>query len=95
MSKIYAPFTEDQVLKLKAWQEGNTNFTATILSDYLINVPGHPFTCCSHNDCDRLNQPNEGALIPSKEGWICPCGEYKQNWCHDFMVENGNSNPIS
>ena len=85
MAKIFAPFTDEQIERLKIWQGGlqtvkNEN---KIITDI---VPTHPFTCCSHNGCERLKQPNEGALIPTKEGWICPCGEYKQNWCHDFMV---------
>lgn len=71
MAHIKAPFTEEQVHKLQEWQEG----------------PGHPFTCCSHDGCDRLNQPNEGALIPTVDGWVCPCGKWKQDWCHDFMCE--------
>lgn len=41
----------------------------------------HPYTCdrkgvnCTVNDDD-------GVLIATKEGWICPCGSYKQNWHH-------------
>ena len=38
----------------------------------------HPYTCCSYNGCDRLNQPKEGQLIPTEDGWICPCGKWKQ-----------------
>ena len=72
MEKILAPFTEEQVEKLKLWQESGF----------------HPFTCCSHDGCDRLKQPNEGELIPTTEGWICPCGKWKQNWCHGFMLED-------
>lgn len=30
---------------------------------------------------------NEGILVATTEGWVCPCGEYKQNWAHSFMVE--------
>jgi len=84
--KIYAPFTPEQVLKLMAWQEGNIFFTQEI-GGVLYNIPAHPFTCCSYNGCDRLKQINEGELIPREEGWICPCGRYKQDWAHDFMVE--------
>lgn len=25
---------------------------------------------------------NEGVLIATENGWICPCGQYKQNWYH-------------
>jgi hypothetical protein len=31
---------------------------------------------------------NEGMLKATTDGWICPCGEYKQDWAHDFMAEN-------
>lgn len=30
---------------------------------------------------------NEGVLVATTEGWVCPCGEYKQNWAHAFMAE--------
>jgi plasmid maintenance system antidote protein VapI len=86
MGQVKAPFTDEQVLKLKAWQDGTKVFAMEV-GDKLINVPGHPFTCCGHDGCKRKEQPHEGALIPSNEGWACPCGKYKQNWCHDFMVE--------
>lgn len=86
MAKIEAPFTKEQVERLLEWQSGNKAFL-TQVGDKTIKVPPHPFTCCSHNDCNRLEQPDEGALIPSTEGWICPCGAYKQDWCHDFMVK--------
>src|ERR1051325_6795476 len=86
MAIIYAPFTNEQVLKLIAWQEGCVHFTINV-GDKIINVPPHPLRC-SHDGCERLEQPNEGALmIPTNEGWVCPCGKWKQDWCHDFMVE--------
>jgi DNA polymerase III delta prime subunit len=31
---------------------------------------------------------NEGILIATTDGWVCPCGEYKQDWAHDFMSKN-------
>ena len=30
---------------------------------------------------------NDGVLVATTEGWVCPCGEYKQNWAHAFMAE--------
>lgn len=84
MAKILAPFTEKQVEALLEWQSGSIAIRTG--DGGLIIAFTHPFTCCSHNGCDRLKQPNEGALIPSTEGWICPCGNYTQDWCHDFMV---------
>ncbi len=43
----------------------------------------HPFTCCSYG-CKR---EDEGILIATKDGWVCPCGKYKQDWAHDFMAK--------
>lgn len=79
---IKAPFSEEQVIKLNEYQKSEK---------------GHPFTCCSPSDitdCKRKNdnpedtyEEREGILIATKEGWICPCGKYKQNWAHPFMVK--------
>lgn len=30
---------------------------------------------------------NEGVLIPTEDGWLCPCGEYRQNWAHESMIQ--------
>ena len=70
-SKQRAPWDRKQLRNLRKWQ----------------NSAWHPFTCCSHNGCDRLNQPDQGKLIPTKDGWICPCGEWKQNWAHKAMID--------
>lgn len=56
----------------------------------------HPYTCDGHNiyEClresaynDRNNglkiaysDDNEGVLIATERGFICPCGKYKQDW---------------
>lgn len=40
----------------------------------------HPLTCCSHNNCKRLEQKNDGRLIATDKYWICPCGDYKQKY---------------
>ena len=85
---IYAPFTDDEVEKLKAWQSGEKTFPMQV-GDQMIQVPPHPFTCCSPNieGCTKKTGESDGVLIPSLEGFTCPCGKYKQNWCHDYMVE--------
>lgn len=70
---IKAPWTPVQVAMLKVWQSGV--------------VGGHPFTCCSHQGCERQQRADEGILIPTTEGWTCPCGNWKQDWCHDFMLD--------
>ena len=75
-NKIIAPFTKEQVEGLKMYQN---------------NLSAHPFTCGSPEnipECFRRNDPmNEGELIPTEKGWICPCGKYTQNWAHSFMLD--------
>jgi len=66
---VKAPFTDEQVKAIQAWQD-----------EWGL------YTCCSHNNCDRINQPNEGLLNVTNEGFVCPCGDYTQNWCSDIMV---------
>lgn len=47
----------------------------------------HPYTCdrkakeCETNKIPR-DCSKDGVLIATTEGWICPCGKYKQNWSH-------------
>ena len=85
ITQIKAPFTEEQVKKINEYQNrGNM----------------HPFTCCSPDDIDECQRKrktypdgrvagglNEGILIATTEGLVCPCGKYKQNWVHSFMAE--------
>ena len=82
MDKIEAPFSKDLVKKLNDRQKDNTM---------------HPYTCGGDNipECKRslayklrfegnnipFTDENEGVLIATRDGWICPCGKYKQNWC--------------
>lgn len=70
--KIVAPFTEQQVINLNKYQSSGRM---------------HPFTC-GGAECNRSEREDEGILIATTEGWVCPCGKYTQNWAHDFMVEN-------
>ena len=71
--KIIAPFTEEQVINL---------------NNYQTKGKFHPFTCCGHNGCNRMAQTNEGLLVATTDGWICPCEKYTQDWAHAFMAEN-------
>lgn len=66
---IYAPFSDEQVIKLNEFQKSKRF---------------HPFTC---GGCDR-NRDDQGILIATNDGWVCPCGKYKQDWADSFMVEN-------
>lgn len=75
MERVEAPFTKEQLENIKNFQNGG-GF--------------HPFTCCSPkniSECQRVSGENEGILIPTEQGFVCPCGKYKQNWCHKFMTE--------
>lgn len=88
MGKVYAPFTDEQVEKLKQWQSGDGWYYEPDKNDVLnFKLPPHPFTCCGHDGCTRPEELDDGILIPTTEGWVCPCGKWKQNWCHDFMVK--------
>jgi len=40
----------------------------------------HGYTCCGFNGCKK--EINGGKLIATKEGWICPCKKYTQDWSH-------------
>jgi hypothetical protein len=65
---IYAPFTDEQVQKLNESQK---------------SITMHPFTCMG-TFCDRGKAENEGILIATNQGWICPCGQYTQNYARKF-----------
>jgi len=84
MEKITAPFTKEQVEKLNKYQkEGKFHpFTCT---GQLIEQEDEKgkFTEKSRSVCE-----NEGILIATEEGWVCPCGQYKQDWAHSFMLED-------
>lgn len=43
----------------------------------------HPYTCCGPSDileCERTAGKNDGVLIATKEGLVCPCGKYTQEF---------------
>ena len=67
-----APWTEEEVDNLRKFQS-------------LEWV--HPFTCCGHKNCERTEREDQGVLIPTAEGWVCPCGKYKQDWAHSHMLD--------
>ena len=45
----------------------------------------HPYTCdrrakqCEVNQTPR-DYKKDGVLIATENGWVCPCGKYKQNY---------------
>lgn len=68
---IKAPFTQEQVVAMSAWQ-----FEARF----------HPFTCGKRDDPPELHG-DKGILIPTVRGWICQFCDYTQDWAHDFMAK--------
>lgn len=43
----------------------------------------HPYTCDrSSVNCQVKFNEGDGVLIPTNEGWVCPCGNYRQFWSH-------------
>ena len=68
-----APFTQEQIDKLNEYQKSGRF---------------HPYTCDRKSpNCETKLIPKDyskdGILIAMEDSWICPCGEYKQNWAHD------------
>jgi hypothetical protein len=77
MEQIKAPFTPEQVKNLNVYQQlGHMHpFTGTGMAD----TEGHK---------SRSNCPDQECLLKATtDGWVCPCGQYKQNWAHAFMAE--------
>jgi hypothetical protein len=56
------------------------------LNNHQADTRFHPYTCCSGDkntpNCKRASGEDEGKLIATNKGWVCPCGEYTQNWAH-------------
>jgi len=60
----------------------------------------HPYTCDrSAKECEVHMNPRDyskdGVLIPTKDGWVCPCGKYKQPyrneiWCRQIKTKLNN-----
>jgi hypothetical protein len=53
-----------------------------VLERYQRDGRYHPFTCANRGDGSHRE---EGLLVPTVRGWICPYCDYTQNWAHDFM----------
>jgi hypothetical protein len=74
MSKVYAPFTPDQVASLNAYQRSGTF---------------HEFTCGSDNCHAVVVYDSKAILHASPKGWKCPftnC-DYTQDWAYDWMAD--------
>jgi hypothetical protein len=71
-TRIFAPWTDDQVVVLNGWQESPTV---------------HPFTCGGsvheqHRVRPSLVAVNDGWMCPD------PACNYRQNWAHSFMADS-------
>ena len=64
MTKLNAPFTDDQVKSINEFQKSKH---------------WHPFTCGKVH-CDGILTATTHVLVCRK------CGNWKQYWVHDFMV---------
>lgn len=71
INKIIAPFSSDQVARLNEFQ--SLGFV-------------HPFTCGGAY-CVRSDRDDGGVLIATPDGWQCPCGKYRQDWAHGYMID--------
>ncbi len=50
----------------------------------------HPYTCMglgSDEKCERVRGVGEGVLIPTPDGFVCPCGEYRKRKLLSFDEE--------
>jgi hypothetical protein len=72
MSKIDAPWTQEEVDALNRYQQERWM---------------HPFTCGSGRRTDKDHLDGEGILLATLDGWICPFCDYRQNWAHEFMFQ--------
>jgi hypothetical protein len=73
--KITAPFTDDQVKSLNAYQ---------------VSGVMHPFTCAHCRDqlgtyADGVF--NDRLLVATNEGWTCPTCDTTQDWTWEWMAD--------
>lgn len=71
--RIEAPWTDEQIAALEAWQR----------SPYV-----HPYTC-AHRDGHphEPEYGDHGVLRPTVDGWVCLHCDYTQNWAHTFSLQ--------
>ncbi len=74
MEIVKAPFTDEQVTALSLYQR--------------LGIV-HPFVCMT-DQCDKSDSVDGGVLIPTNDGWVCPCGKYTQDWCTDYSLSAEN-----
>jgi hypothetical protein len=98
---IETPFTNNQVDCLNDYQFSGLFHPFTCKYDgdekhieyeFNKNHQGEDYQEYLKKEKDKgINYPemefNQTNLIATKDGWICPACDYKQNWAHSFMVE--------
>lgn len=79
-------FTPKQVVRLWHYQFGPWRGPLDPIDDTNKHLPVfmHPFTCPHRHDHPMLAGDN-GVLVPTVRGWICPFCNYTQDWAHDWM----------
>lgn len=81
MSK--APWNDEQVTALNAWQESGQFHPFTCGKR---DTPGHLLYAALHLE-KHGRHVDVGQLVATHDGWVCPVPtcDYTQNWAHDFM----------
>ena len=83
MGKEVSKWSKEVIGKLNAHQSGY--YKQTLSDGSVIDWPVHPYTCCSKTSAGEIckrSEHDDGVLIATENGWICPCGKYTQNWAH-------------
>lgn len=58
------------------------------LNNYQRDRIMHPFTCGQRSDSPHpLWDGDNGVLVATVRGWICPFCDYTQHWAHSFMKD--------
>jgi len=98
---IKSPFTDEQVKNLNNYQVSGKfhEFTCQnqgddihIKFEFEKKHKGENYDEYLKKEIARgINYPetpfNSTALIATKDGWVCPVCDYKQNWAYTFMIE--------
>ena len=79
-----SPIVDSVTNKLNKNKQGEvSDETIFNLAMHQNNPMFHPYTCdrrakeCEVNQIPR-DFSKDGVLIPTKKGWVCPCGKYTQ-----------------
>lgn len=85
--KNRVPLTDEEEAELAELRE-NPNYIVAPWSDdvieglnrYQVSGVCHPYTCGSGNRKDVRHSDNEGVLQATRNGWVCPFCDYKQEY---------------